>query len=163
MARRVVKPFAVEVRRGGRKAKEVPAPSRQEQPEATSRPDADQGPADAGSLLTSEMPGLATVVPTRRILPALDEPATPAPAKKPRGRKPQAAVAPVDDAAEDPKLDEVMELELTAPAANHQIAAATLPLRKGRTKLPREAFRPGDRWKARLPTAVHRSGKRRGS
>ncbi|MCW6512416.1 hypothetical protein [Lichenifustis flavocetrariae] len=46
------------------------------------------------------------------------------------------------------------------PAVDTKVVAATLILRQGRDRLARNDFARGERWKARLPIAVHRADKR---
>ena len=60
--------------------------------------------------------------------------------------------------AEEPEV-EINHLA-PAPPANAKMIAATLLLRQGRSRLPRDAFRREERWKARLPAVVHLTRKR---
>ncbi|MCW6512993.1 hypothetical protein [Lichenifustis flavocetrariae] len=46
------------------------------------------------------------------------------------------------------------------PAVDTKVIAATLILRQGRVRLARADFARGERWKARLPIAVHQADKR---
>ena len=66
----------------------------------------------------------------------------------------QPLLAPVD--ADDIGATEV-EQPTMDPQADARSDATTLLLRQSRSRLPRDAFRRGERWKARLPAAVHRA------
>lgn len=166
MARRIPKPFTVEVRKSGRKPAAAmldPAltPAENDQPRITW-----PGLDTAAVLSTSGLTAAAAPCITGRILPALEEAAAIEPApeteRRPRTRRQSppampdhapAATAPdrleavADDVEPDPTIAE-------APAADAMAAAAAGLHRLKR--LSRDEFKRGERWKARLPAAAHR-------
>ena len=69
------------------------------------------------------------------------------------------SVLEADPEAEELK-DEVEQPEEATPVdASPRVVRS--PPRQGRPRLPRDAFPREERWKARLPVALHRTGKLR--
>ena len=116
-------------------------------------------PEPVGHVAESEQP---PVKPAERILPMIEHPlpikvksaaedvtavATPV---RPRRAKPVQTAEP----AADPPLM-VLPSEIDAAAV-----AATFVLRQSEERLTRDDFKRGERWKARLPAAVHRAKRR---
>lgn len=164
MVRRIVKPFAVEIRNSGPRVRTDPvgtsafAPAEPEQPHITGWPGLDRESAGSSSLIETAP---ESVVPTGRILPALDQAPATEPSVKPRRRRPPAEPAPFEDSEDVSEPMSEVQPAQAALTVNVKAEAAT-SLRKGRTRLPRDAFDRSERWKARLPAAVHGAGKRRG-
>lgn len=145
--RRVIKPFAVEVRSTTRRTRLEPPnlpvwPHLAEQPvvewpEALMAGAADAAPGqEAGRVL----PDLSEAETARRQIEA-QEPTAPL-AEEVAEMSPQAIVETGSDTA-DPEQLEVKP------------AAESVEPRQGRKRLEREEFRRGERWKARLPIATH--------
>ena len=199
--RRVVKPFAVEVRSSGRRSKsQLPAgpswPQLDEQPDVVwpeITPVAaheDAGTRPVGWLPVALPP--AAIEPYRdprkpppirfveaRVFP-LTAPQTveaAAPADKPVGRvlpdltemsvvseaplverKPARSVARVRRLKPTLQAEAIADEPATLPRleVNTKAIAATIVLRQGRDRLTRDHFKRGQRWKSRLPAAVHR-------
>ena len=171
MARHILKPFTVETRsRRGKPAAAAAASSDPTLPAAAddqprvSWPDL-AGPPDLP--VEPEPQANAPQPSVGRILPALDEPGLfeeppepPRQKRKPARTKPTAPVPaePADEQAEHapaaPAVDEASETVDLAP--NARTMAATLLLRQGMKRLPRNQFKRGERWKARLPAAAHK-------
>ena len=146
--RRVIKPFAVELRSTTRRIRLEPPnlpvwPDLAQQPvvewpEALLALEADSEPAqEVGRVL----PDLSEAETARRRQLEAREPAAPL-AEEVADISPQASVETGSDTA-DPE-----QLEIEA-------AAEPVEPRQGRKRLEREEFRRGERWKARLPIATH--------
>lgn len=140
------KPFTVEVKRSRRKTPSLA------QPELTGV-DADLNAPSAG-----DMPSVLPA-PQRRILPSLEEPRS-LPAPAPRRRRKRLKSAPRPEVERDPAEGvAAMAGEVEPPVAAVEgragpVLASRLWKKEG--KLPRASFSPGERWKYRLPIAVHR-------
>lgn len=164
MVRRIVKPFAVEIRKSGRlnKSQWLSAgplvASRSEQPKIKRWPGIDH--EAKGSLRPPEL-AMEVEPPVGRISPALDRPAAFEAVRNPKKRRPQTDAVPIDEPRDDPEplVDE--ETERTAPAADAEGDVAPVLRRRGRARRPRDAFRRSEWSKARLPAVVYRVGKRR--
>ncbi|MDX7952883.1 hypothetical protein P7D22_17085 [Lichenihabitans sp. Uapishka_5] len=153
--RRIIKPFTVELRSGKRKTS-TPLSLPSEQP-AVDWPEA---------LLAEFRADPELPKPSGRVLPALDEAPEPLPPRSGEGEadaaeaaaEPRWAASVTEPA---PAASIVFEDETPVPAALPLEAAVVVaasdsaPIRGAR--LSREAFARGERWKARLPAAVHRT------
>ena len=184
--RRVIKPFAVEVRSGGRKKTSGP-----QWPELEAQPDVKWPSLDDDHM--EPAPPIAEK-PIRRVLPALDVQAQPhvEPYREPHetSENMKSEFAPVESqvcpqqgdasereapAAMEPAIaasaDEVALASVT-PSKVSRISASMIQAVFGSTtaqavsptqkqRLERESFKRGERWKARLPASVHRAAKKR--
>lgn len=164
-----------------------PPPADHEQPWLEAWPGFD--PTPKASAQATETAISTTVVPTGRVLPALNEAVPPAAmpevARSNREGRPRKEASqkagtskigemrandqadPGLPAARDDETDVGTEAEAAldvnaAKPVDIKAVASTLVLRQGRKRLSREEFGRGDRWKARLPAAVHRAGAQRG-
>lgn len=165
MARRIVTPFAVEIRKAGQRVKTKPVSAgfftlpKTEQPPVTGWPGMAQEPVASPQTAEAIKPPVSVM--SGRVLPALDVPvkrvAVPAPEPAQEPGKPE----PIDVAGPEASEEVESEVPVAVPQLDFRTkVAATPPFRQGRTKLPRDAFRREERWKARLPVAVHRTQKR---
>ena len=139
MPRRTPKPFVVEIRSSGRRKAPAPFKTELEQPRV-------EWPAAMMEELRAEP---EPSKPSGRVLPALDAlpPAPPPPIEE----EPETASEPVAAA--------IVEL-VTEPVALENLPQAVPPksaFRQQRLRRQRTDFKRGERWKARLPAAVHRS------
>ena len=146
--RRVIKPFAVELRSTTRRIRLEPPnlpvwPDLAQQPvvewpEALLALEADSEPAqEVGRVL----PDLSEAETARRRQLEAREPAAPL-AEEVADISPQASVETGSDTADPEQLEIEAAVEFVEP-------------RQGRKRLEREEFRRGERWKARLPIATH--------
>ena len=147
MVRRTIRPFTVEVR-GSRRKADAPTFSADEQPHVA-WPDAllKELHEDRAEMVPEVVPEK----PQGRILPALTEPEPPRvthfePLAPPLEPEPELHDEP-DTAGEDPEDD---DLDVPAPAE-----APDAVVRGRRPRKARETFPRGERWKARLPAAIH--------
>lgn len=188
--RRVVKPFTVEIKGAGRrKTPDRPQLDKQphvEWPESAEVGFEEP----AGRLLqaigdsSSCMPAERYLDPRKPPLPRLDRPmppAEPAPVghvlpvikatseppaavtSEDLGKAPRSKPALRKNHAEPGEAAEPANVPLTEAlpsAVKAKAVAATIVFRQGMKRIDRDAFGRGERWKARLPAAVHRaSGK----
>lgn len=201
--RRVIKPFAVEIRGGGRKSR-VTEPKPPAWPELADQPTVEWPDALLPSTAVSEpVQAVERVAPSQAVVPAACSPEL---YRDPRKPPPARAIVPVATAPEmqperppgrvllaidepGPVKAEPIEEIATARASTVCIkrakairvpeVAAVEPVnvpevadsavadayglaeRRGADRLARADFKRGERWKARLPAAVHQVGKRR--
>lgn len=184
--RRVIKPFALEVRSGGRKKASGPQwPQIEAQPDVT-WPSLDDEHVESARPMTEK--------PIGRVLPALDVQAQPTvePYQDARDATPEDVkheVAPVESRripqqADAPERDAPAALESAIVASDDEVAPAAVSPDKAsrisasmiqavfgsktaqavsqnqKQRPARDSFKRGERWKARLPASVHRVAKR---
>lgn len=145
--------FTVEVKRSWRKEPPVAPPVLSEAVTGT-------------AASTAEMlPDL--ILPKGRILPSLEEPrSSPSSASTRRRKTYKAARTPEfkrdPERVVDAATGEIEPISMPQPVATDPVLAPRRRThrRAKEAKLPRASFWPGERWKHRLPAAVHRSMRR---
>ena len=177
MVRRTLKPFTVEVRKGGRQVKAAVVswladPTMLDDQPRVSWPELQDAPEPAGE---AREPPVAPELIKGRVLPALDKPEPPAAVIEPKQRGdglagPSALAVgdlpgEVDQPAPVEVVPDIVEPEPAAPTAekpDETVASVsdaktmvdTLLLRHGRKRLLRSEFKRSEKWKARLPVAA---------
>lgn len=187
--RRVIKPFTVEVKGAGRRsAAQTPAsPQLAEQPHVEWPEIAEIGSEEPAGGMVQAIGEPSSSMPVERYL---DPRKPPPPRSQPTPKAPVGRILPVikvipeppaaaasEDLGKAPRSKPVPRRKLAErgeaaepanvppnealpSAVDAKAVAATIVLRQGMKRLDRDAFGRGERWKARLPAAVHRaSGK----
>ena len=151
MVRRTIRPFTVEVR-GGRRKAETPAFGIDEQPHVA-WPDALL--KELNEARAEPAPEVVPNKPQGRILPALTEPEPSRVAPFERLAAPVELEPEIVDEPDDSNELEAVDVELENDDLEVAAPAPAEGVRGRRPRKARETFARGERWKARLPAAIH--------